>query len=190
MNIVLLGRPGAGKGTQSLRCQQRYNLTSITPGDLMRQEAQRGTPLGNIFSGYLDAGDLAPDNMVMALVEKRIAAKASVGGLLFDGCPRAMPQAMSLERLLDAYDLQLDAVLLLDVAEAEVKKRIAERSKTSNRSDDRRVDKVMHRIQVYEQETRPVLDYYEKQGKLFRIDGMGSTEEVFQRMVEVLDGVK
>lgn len=190
MNIVLLGLPGAGKGTQSIKCQHRYQLTPIAPGDLLREHIKQGTELGKLIASYLDQGELAPHEVVMNLVEEQLKLQKDSQGLLFDGFPRALPQAISLDRLLRIHGLQLDGVIFINVPEQKIKQRIKARAKSSGRADDQDETKVATRMQVYYQETQPLIAYYEKQRKLFQVDGVGDIEAVFKRMVAILDSLQ
>jgi len=190
MNIVLLGPPGAGKGTQSIKCQQRYQLTPITPGDLLREHIKKGTELGKLAASYLDAGKLAPHEIVMNVVENQLIPPKGSQGFLFDGFPRALAQAFSLDELLIIHGFKLDAVIFLEVPEQVIQQRIKERAKTSGRADDQDEAKIATRMQIYHQETLPLIKYYEKFGKLFRIDGLGDIETVFGRIIAVLDRLR
>ncbi len=184
INIVLLGPPGAGKGTQSEKIVQKYGLTPIMPGNLMREQIQKGTEVGKLLASYIDEGQLAPHEVTMQLIEEQLAANPHSQGFLFDGFPRAIEQANSLDELLPKHGCQLDGVLFLQVPEAEVQERIKRRSQTFKRGDD---DKVAVRLSIYQKETLPLVNYYAKQHKLFQIDGMGTQEAVFERIVAVLD---
>ena len=187
MNIVLLGPPGAGKGTQGAKCLRKYQLTAIAPGDLLREHIKQGTDLGKQAASYINEGQLAPPELVMALVEDQLQAKKSSRGFLFDGFPRTIAQAALLEEKLLAHRKKLDGVIFLAVPEQEIKQRIKERAKTSGRADDQGEAKVATRMQVYYHETLPLVKYYEEQGKLFRVNGVGDIETIFRCMVAVMD---
>jgi adenylate kinase len=187
LNIALLGPPGAGKGTQGEKIVEKYYLTPVIPGQLMREMIQRGQELGKILKRYLDEGQLAPHDIVMQLVKDQMLLHADTSGFLFDGFPRAIPQADALTALLPQYGYQLDAVLFLQVPDEEVKQRIKARAKTEERSDDA---KVSTRLEIYRQDTLPVVEYYKKQHKLFEIDGTGSEQAVFERITRLLDNIK
>jgi adenylate kinase len=186
VSIVLLGPPGAGKGTQSKKIVERYRLTPVIPGHLMREHTKRGTELGKILSRHIDEGHLVPHEIVMQLVEEQILLYPDTSGFLFDGFPRAIAQANALTELLPKYGHQLDGILCLQVPDEEVKDRIQGRSKTEKRTDD---TKVLTRLEVYKQETLPVLDYYkyEKRHQVFEIDGTGPEKLVFERIIQLLD---
>jgi len=189
-NIVLLGPPGAGKGTQSEKIVKKYRLTPVTPGNLMREHIKQGSTLGKLLASYIDEGQLAPHEIVMQLVEEQLAAHSNTPGFLFDGFPRAIAQATSLDELLLDYGYRLDGVLFLQVPDEEVKRRIKSRAKITERSDDQDESKVMTRLGIYVQETLPVIADYEKQRKLFGLNGMGPEETVFENIVKVLDSLQ
>ena len=190
MNIMLLGPPGAGKGTQSRKCQQRYDLSLIASGDLLREQVRQGTQLGKRIATYLDQGQLVPHEAAMEVVQKQLRSQKNSQGILFDGFPRALPQAMSLDELFKENGLKLHGVIFINVPEQELKQRIRERAKSSGRTDDQGEDKVATRMQVYYQETVPLMTYYKQHSKMFQVDGMGDTEAVFQRIVAILDRIQ
>eukprot|EP01132_Coremiostelium_polycephalum_P001055 gene1055-1338_t len=186
-NIVLLGPPGAGKGTQSDYILSLYNLRPIVPGNLMREHISQGTEIGKTLSQYINDGKLAPHEVVMRLVEEQITLHRSGFKFLFDGFPRAIAQAISLDELLPKHGHQLDGVIFLDVPDEIVKARIKARAKVSGRADDQSDEKIATRLAIYHQETLPVVDYYEKQNKLYRVAGTGAVEDVFRRMNLVIN---
>jgi adenylate kinase len=184
INIALLGPPGAGKGTQNEKIVQKYHLTPIMPGHLMREHIKQGSKLGKLLASYLDEGHLAPHEVVMQLIEEELEAHPHTAGFLFDGFPRAVAQAIALEELLSKHGLELDGAVFLEVPDEAVKQRIHGRSQIVKRSDD---DKVEARLEIYRQETLPVVKYYEKQHKLLKVDGIGPEATVFERIVGALD---
>lgn len=186
-NIVLLGPPGAGKGTQSEKIINQYNLIPIVPGNLMRDHISQDTSIGRVLSNYINEGMLAPHEVVMDLVEEQVKAKKSGFKFLFDGFPRAIAQAISLDELLPKHGHQLDGVIFLDVPDEIVKERIRDRAKISGRVDDQSEEKIATRLEIYHNETLPVVDYYEKQNKLYRVEGMGLVEEVFERIIQIIN---
>ncbi|MEM7383056.1 MAG: adenylate kinase [Bacteroidota bacterium] len=190
MNIVLLGPPGAGKGTQSLKCQHRYHFSLIASGGLLREEAKRGTKLGKQIAAYLDQGYLVPHEAIIKLVQEQLKLQKDSQGILFDGFPRALPQAISLDRLFYIHGLQLDGVIFINVPEQEIQRRIQERAKSSGRADDQGEAKLVTRMQLYHQETESLMIYYKKQKKMFQVDGMADRETVFKRIAAILDSLQ
>lgn len=186
-NIVLFGPPGAGKGTQSEKLIEKYKLTHISTGDLFRIHMSEGTPLGAKAKEYMDQGHLVPDQLVIDMVDVKISSTPDSRGFIFDGFPRTVPQAEALDRLLIEKNTPIKSMLMLDVEEQELINRLMERGKTSGRVDDQNEEKIRTRIHVYENETLPVAAYYDQQGKLNKVNGLGSIDDIFQRLCEVLD---
>lgn len=187
INIVLLGPPAAGKGTQIAKITQHYdNLIQIGPGELMRTHVKNKTPLGEMISDYINQGMLAPTEIVIGLVEEQMKANQDGTQFLLDGFPRSMAQAKPLDELLEKYEHSLDGVIFLEVPDIIVKERIQKRAKNSKRADDQREDCIAKRLQVYHEETLPVIRYYEKQNKLYKVPGVGSIEDVFARIMDVV----
>lgn len=186
-NIILFGPPGSGKGTQSEQLINKYKLTHIATGDLFRKHLAEGTELGTLAKKYMDEGHLVPDDVVIGMVEDKINSTPNSAGFIFDGFPRTVHQAEALDLLLSKKSYPIRTMLMLDVPEDELIKRILERGKTSGRTDDQNEDKIRTRIGVYENETIPVANYYDGQGKLNKIHGVGQIDEIFDRLCAVLD---
>jgi adenylate kinase len=187
INIVLFGPPGAGKGTQSDKIIEKYNLTHVSTGELFRKHLSEGTPLGTIVKKYMDDGNLVPDEVVIKMVELVIEACIDCPGVIFDGFPRTVNQAIALDVMLQNYGKKISGMILLEVDENELKKRIMLRGKTSGRTDDQDLDKINTRIQVYKSETYPVADYYKSQSKLNIVKGVGTIDEIFTDLCKVVD---
>lgn len=179
LNIVLFGAPGAGKGTQSQKLIEKYNLLHLSTGDIFRKHLSEGTQLGKEARQYMDAGKLVPDTVVINMVRDKIESNQGVNGFIFDGFPRTVPQAQALDQMLQELGLDISCMVALDVPEEELKRRIAERGKVSGRADDQDPDKINTRIQVYRDETMPVAEYYKKQQKFVGVHGVGSIDEIF-----------
>lgn len=179
MRIVLLGPPGAGKGTQAVKLAEKLGVPQISTGDLFRQNISEGTPLGLEAKQYLDGGDLVPAALTNALVDDRLDAADVAGGFILDGFPRSVAQAEALHDMLARRDLKLDAVLEFRVPEEELVARLAGRG----RADDTE-DVIRNRFKVYRDETAPLLDYYS--AELKTVDAVGSLDEVFARAVQSL----
>ena len=179
MRIVLLGPPGAGKGTQAQKLADKLGVPQISTGDLFRENISSGTPLGVEAKRYLDAGDLVPSDLTNALVDDRISQPDAADGFILDGFPRSVEQAEALSRMLAQPNHKLDAVLEFSVSEEELLKRLKERG----RADD--TEEVIHnRFKVYSDETKPLLEYYHD--KLKTVDAVGGLDEVFARALRVL----
>ena len=180
MRVVLLGPPGAGKGTQAVKLAEKLGIPQISTGDLFRRNIDRGTELGLEAKRYLDAGDLVPSELTNALVDRRLDESDAADGFILDGYPRSVDQAQALDRMLDARGTRLDAVLEFRVSEEELFKRLKDRG----RADD--TEEVIHnRMQVYRDETEPLLEYY-SHNNLQTVDAVGGLDEVFARALRAL----
>ncbi|MDT5208804.1 MAG: adenylate kinase [Mycobacterium sp.] len=180
MRVVLLGPPGAGKGTQALKLSEKLGIPQISTGDLFRKNISEGTPLGIEAKRYLDAGDLVPSELTNKLVEDRIEQPDAVDGFILDGYPRSVEQAQALDEMLKNHNTKLDAVLEFAVSEAE----LLERLKSRGRADD--TEEVIHnRMQVYRDETEPLLEYY-SHNNLQSVNAVGALDEVFARALRAL----
>jgi adenylate kinase len=187
LNLVLFGPPGAGKGTQSEKIIGKYKLTHLSTGDLFRKHLGEGTALGKLSRQYMDEGKLVPDAVVIDMVEDKLSSTQGTNGFIFDGFPRTVAQAEALDKLMAKQGMAISGMIALEVEEEILKSRIRERGKTSGRTDDQDEIKIETRIRVYLDETLPVADYYQKQGKLARINGVGDIENIFQDIVQVMD---
>ncbi len=190
LNIVLFGPPGAGKGTQSEKLIEQYNLTHISTGDLFRKHLSEGTELGKMARKFMDEGNLVPDKVVIGMVDEKIKSSSGVEGYIFDGFPRTVPQAVALDELLEGKGFPIAGMLALDVPEEELKTRILSRGKQSGRADDQSVEKIENRLRVYFDETVPVMEYYKKQGKYHPVHGVGTIDEIFQQLCSVIDSLE
>jgi adenylate kinase len=191
LNIILFGPPGAGKGTQSEKIIDNYKLTHIATGDLFRKHLGEGTDLGKLAQKYMDEGNLVPDEVVIGMVDEKIKeTKANSSGYIFDGFPRTVPQAKALDTLLAEKGEKIAGMIALEVPEEELKKRIKERGKTSGRTDDQDEAKIENRIKVYQEETLPVANYYDGEGKFVKIHGVGSIDEIFDKISNEIDKLK
>ena len=185
-NIILCGAPGCGKGTQSEFIVEKYGLTHLSTGDLMRHEVASGSELGQLIESYTSQGQLVPDDVTIQLLEKHIESlPADTKGLIFDGFPRTLNQAVQLERLMKKRGDKTAILIDINVPEDEIIRRLIERGKTSGRSDDN-LDTIKKRLVVYHDQTRPVDDYYELMDKYVRIQGLGTISGIFGRISRVL----
>ena len=181
-NLVLFGPPGSGKGTQSDKIVEEYGLVHLSTGNLLRQEIKDKTPLGLEAKAFIDKGQLVPDEVVIGMVDSYFDAHKGARGFLFDGFPRTIPQAKALDKLLELKKTAITQVLMLEVDEEELIKRLVHRGKTSGRSDDADENVQRKRQEVYRKETLPVAEYYSKEKKLKQINGMGTIGEIFERL--------
>jgi adenylate kinase len=186
LNFVLFGPPGAGKGTQSQKLIDRYQLIHISTGDLFRAHITNQSPLGKQVSALIADGQLVPDEITIAMLEEEVDKNPEAKGFIFDGFPRTVAQAAALDEFLISKGSSIAVVIALDVDQVELTKRIAERQKLTNRVDDH-ADKLQKRIDEYFSKTVHVLPYYEAQNKLRKVNGIGQIDEIFAELCEVLD---
>lgn len=189
LNLIIIGPPGAGKGTQSQYLKDKYNLTYLSTGQILREEIALGTEVGKIADELIKHGNFVPDEIVVSIIKHKVMENISSPGFLFDGFPRTVNQAVMLDEFLKENDLSVSAALSLEVPDDVLTKRILERAKISGRSDDNEVT-IAHRLREYEKKTKPVLDYYEKQGNLHTFCGDLTIEEIFENLCQVVDKVK
>ena len=187
LNIVLFGPPGAGKGTQSEKLITTYKLVHISTGDLFRANLTQGTEMGQLARKFMDEGRLVPDEVVIGMVDEKIKSNADANGFIFDGFPRTVAQAKALDKVLEDKGESISCMIALDVPHEVLKERIKERGKTSGRTDDQDENKINTRIKVYMDETLPVAEYYEQQGKLSQIHGVGEIDDIFEQICNVVD---
>jgi adenylate kinase len=188
MRVILLAPPGAGKGTQGERIASRYDVPHISSGDLFRQEVASGSDLGNQLRQYVESGDLVPDNLVVQLIADRvIEAAAESGGYVLDGFPRTLPQAEAAAEIAMRTSATAQAALHLDAPREVLIKRLAGRGE--NRADDSE-DVVRHRLEVYDANTKPLIDYYDRRGILVHIDAALSMDEVSEEIFRALDPIR
>lgn len=187
LNIVLFGPPGAGKGTQAEKLQERYGLLHLSTGQAIRDEMSRGSELGRLAAAQMEGGKLASDELVLGIIEKYVEEHRSARGVIFDGFPRTLPQAEAFDRILKRIGTGVTGMVALEVPDDVVIERILARGKTSGRADDQSIDTIRNRIAVYDAQTAVVAEYYKQQGKYRAVDGVGTIDEIFGRLCAVVD---
>lgn len=188
MRIILLGPPGAGKGTQAKRLEQEYGYKQLSTGDMLRSEIASGSELGQQVEKILAEGNLVSDEIMVEMIEKRIAKPDCKRGFILDGFPRTNAQAQELDMMLKNHDMNLDAVIEIKVDEKALIDRIQKRAQEDGGSrNDSDIDTIRHRMKVYNDQTAPIVPYYEATGLLYRVDGMRSIDEVAMQIDAILD---
>ncbi|MET1125067.1 MAG: adenylate kinase [Archaeoglobaceae archaeon] len=216
MNLILLGAPGAGKGTQAKKIAEKYGLVHIATGDILREAVAKGTELGKKAKEYMDRGELVPDEIVIGIVKERLQQPDCSGGFILDGFPRTLAQAEALDKMLEELGMKIDAVINIAVPEEEVVRRIAYRRTCRNcgavynliysppkednkcdrcggelyQRDDDKEEVVRERFRVYRERTEQLIEYYRKKGILYEVDGTKDIEEVFKQITDILDRIK
>jgi adenylate kinase len=188
MRIVLVGPPGAGKGTQAGRIVDRFGGMHIATGDILRSNADRGTELGRTASRYMDRGELVPDDVMIEMVLERLGEEDCAGGFVLDGFPRTVPQAEALGERLGELGRPLDAVVSLQVGEDELRDRLAARAEEQDRAEDDDEGAIRRRLELFNRETEPLLDFYDGEGLLVSVEAEGDADEVSRRIAAALDG--
>jgi adenylate kinase len=188
MRIVLVGPPAAGKGTQAGRIVDRFGGAHIATGDIFRSNADRGTELGRTASRYMDRGELVPDDVVIDMVLERLGEEDCAGGFVLDGFPRTVPQAEALGERLGELGRPLDVVVSLQVGEDELRDRLAARAEEQDRAEDDDEGAIRRRLELFDRETEPLLDFYDGRGLLVSVEAEGDIDEVTGRIAAALDG--
>lgn len=189
LNIVLFGPPGAGKGTQSTFLIDKFSLIHLSTGDLLRGEIAQKTELGLKAKTLMDAGKLVPDEVVIGMIENKLQSNPNAKGFIFDGFPRTTAQAEALDVLLAKNNSSITAMLALEVDDDELKKRLLERGKQSERADDQNIEIIEKRIQEYNNKTAPLKAFYNAQNKLHLINGVGSVDSISQKISESIEAL-
>ena len=186
MRLVLLGPPGAGKGTQAKRLAACLGVPAISTGDIFRSNIADDSELGRLAQSYLDAGKLVPDEVTNDMVRERLGSADCAGGFVLDGFPRTVPQAEALERRLGELGRPLDAVVSFEVGEDELRDRLAGRAQEQDRAEDEDEGAIRRRLELFDRETEPLLDFYDGRGLLVRVDAKGGMDEVAERITQAL----
>ena len=188
LNIVLFGPPGSGKGTQSERIIEKYGLKHISTGDLLREEVAAQTELGKQARAIMEKGELVSDQIVIGMIRNKLEEHREGPGFIFDGFPRTVDQARELRKALTDYDERVCVMISLEVPREELVKRLLKRGEETGRTDDN-LETINNRIDVYNRQTMPVTYYYQKMRKHAAVDGTGSIDKIFGRIVEVISGL-
>lgn len=185
MRVLLIGPPGSGKGTQAARIAAHFNLARMATGDLLREEVSAGTQLGRTAKGYIDRGDLVPDDLVITITKARVVKANTEGGYILDGYPRTLGQAEAAHRWAMARGVPFDLALFFAIGTDELLVRLVGRARQEGRSDDAE-QTIRHRLEVFQTQTYPLVDYYQQRGVLVRIDAVGPVDAITERICAVL----
>jgi adenylate kinase len=187
INIILFGKPGAGKGTQAEFLKDKYNLVHISTGDVFRYNLKNDTELGRQAKVYMDRGDLVPDELTIRMLQDEVEKNPQATGFLFDGFPRTIAQADALEAFLNSKGWGVTATIALEADDEILIKRLLERGKTSGRADDQDEEKIRNRYEEYNQKTAPLIAYYDEKNLFHSVNGIGEIAEITQRLSRVID---
>ncbi len=187
INIVLFGKPGAGKGTQATFLKTKYELVHISTGDVFRYNIKNATKLGKLAKSYMDKGDLVPDAVTIDMLEAEVENNSDAKGFIFDGFPRTTAQAKALDEFLSKKKMSITATIALEATDDELVERLLKRGETSGRVDDQDEEKIRNRFGEYNQKTAPLCDFYTDQNKFYRVNGIGSIDEITTRLTSIID---
>ncbi|MCR5240813.1 MAG: adenylate kinase [Prevotella sp.] len=187
-NIVIFGAPGSGKGTQSDKMIEKYGLNHISTGDVLRAEIKKGSELGKTAASFIDQGQLIPDDLMVSILASVYDSFGDHKGVIFDGFPRTIPQAEALKKMLDERGDKVAAMIELDVPEEELMKRLLLRGQQSGRADDNE-ETIKKRLVVYHSQTQPLIEWYDKEGIHYHIDGLGDLDRIFDDICKVIDSI-
>ena len=187
INIVLFGKPGAGKGTQAEFLKDKYNLVHLSTGDIFRFNIKNDTELGRLAKEFMDKGDLVPDAVTIQMLQSEVDKNPQAAGFLFDGFPRTIAQAEALDTFLTSKNQEITATVALEADDNILVARLLERGKTSGRPDDQDEEKIRNRYDEYNLKTAPLMNFYKNQDKFYAVNGIGSIAEVTERLSLVLD---
>ncbi len=186
-NIILFGKPGAGKGTQATFLKDTFQFAHISTGDVFRSNIKNNTSLGILAKSFMDKGDLVPDSVTIDMLKAEVDASPDVKGFIFDGFPRTKAQAKALDQFLTTKNMSISATIALDADDDVLVERLLNRGKDSGRIDDQDEIKIRNRFQEYNEKTAPLISFYENQNKLHRLDGVGTVEDITHRLVAIIE---
>ncbi|MBP8960177.1 MAG: adenylate kinase [Bacteroidales bacterium] len=186
VNILIFGPPGSGKGTQSVKLAEKFNLIHLSTGDMLRAEIAAGTEIGKKMSDIMAKGELVPDNVVIDMIASKIDKARGYAGFLYDGFPRTIAQTIALEEMLNKRGMKIDCMLVLEVDHDELVKRLQLRAEQSERPDDKDISVIENRINVYREKTEPIINYCKEKGIYQPVNGMGSIDDIFERLCDVI----
>ena len=189
-NLVLFGKPGAGKGTQAAFLKDKYNLVHISTGDIFRYNIKNETKLGKLAQSYMDKGDLVPDEVTIQMLQEEVEKNPNAEGFIFDGFPRTIAQAEALDAFLTSKGMRIHGTLAIEADDEVLIKRLVERGKVSGRTDDQDEEKIRNRFTEYNEKTAPLIAFYQAQGKYHPINGIGTIEEITTRLSETINKIK
>ena len=187
--LILFGPPGAGKGTQSQRIIQHFNLLHLATGDLLRSEIMNQTELGIQAKMFMDKGELVPDDLVIKMLKSKLEELHNKNGVVFDGFPRTIAQAKALDEMLKSQNQEISALVALTVPHDELLRRLSSRGLTSGRTDDAKVETIEHRLSIYHKKTTPVIDHYKEQKKYFPIEGVGKIDDISNLLIKTIESL-
>ncbi len=186
MNLVFLGPPGSGKGTQAVRVAEKLAIVHLSTGDMLREAVKKGTPLGRKAEAYMKKGELVPDELIIGMIEDKVTSGDLNNGFILDGFPRTIPQAQSLKDMFRKNKIALDKAILLMVSDEEIIKRIKGRAEQEGRADDTE-SVARNRLEVYRRQTEPIIDFYRQESILTEIRGEDTMDNVFKAILKVLE---
>ena len=186
INVILFGKPGAGKGTQADFLKKKFNLIHISTGDLFRKNIKNKTKLGLLAKSFMDNGDLVPDDVTVDMLKDEVNKNSDVRGFIFDGFPRTISQAQTLDKFLKSMNMTINATISLEADDDVLEKRLIKRGMSSGRSDDQDISKIRNRFKEYNLKTSPLKKYYDDYGKLYTISGIGSINEIKNKLINLM----
>ncbi len=186
INLILIGAPGAGKGTQAKKIGENFKLNHISTGDLLRNEVANETELGLIAKRYMNEGNLLPDELIIKMVESYIKKHSQEKGFIFDGFPRNIEQAEAFDKMLQSLDMEITLVLNIEVETKLLIERLNKRAVLENRKDDSNEDIIKNRLELFEEKTVPIKEFYKKQNKLKDVDGKGEIDDIYKKIEQII----